>query len=56
MHGTSKVDELSKKCIILDGISRLGGEYIVQVLKAFRGRGGKAGHGRSDTKPEETEA
>ena len=39
MNGATKVDELAKKLIVLDGVAKLGGECLVQVLKASWRRG-----------------
>ena len=40
MNGTSKMNKLFKKCIVLGGSSKTGGEYYVQISKAYWGHGG----------------
>ena len=35
MKDTPKMNEFCKKCIILGGVSKAGGEYHVQISKAY---------------------
>jgi hypothetical protein len=36
MNHTAKLEEHSKKCIVLGGVSKVGGGCLVQVPKAFK--------------------
>ena len=34
MNGTTKIEELAEKRIVLDRVAKVGGECLIQILKA----------------------